>query len=88
MLSQYLLFTVMKEWLVNTSGSAVVLKVYYLGKYRQEALFADILISAYGHCNVSCKDLHEVTCLQGQGPVFAVVYLKVYDWLLKLEALI
>lgn len=28
MLSQYLLFTVIKEWLVNTSVSADVLKVY------------------------------------------------------------
>lgn len=65
MLSQYLLFTVMKEWLVNTSGSADVLKVYNLGKYGQEALFADILISACGQFNVSFKDLHEVTCLQG-----------------------
>lgn len=78
----------MKEWLVNTSGSADVLKVYSLGKYGQEALFDDILISAYGQFNVSCKNLHEVTCLQGQGAVFAVVYLRVYDWVLKLEPLI
>lgn len=65
-----------------------MLKVYSLEKYGQEALFADILISACGQFNVSCKNLHEVTCLQGQGTTFAVVYLRVYDWDLKLEPLI
>lgn len=79
MLSQYLLFTVIKEWLVNTSVSANVLKVYNLGKYGQEALFPDILMSAYGHFDVSCKNRCEGTRLWGQSAICAVVYLRVYD---------
>lgn len=55
MLSQYLLFTVIKKWLPNTLVSAYVLKVYDLGKFRQEAIFADNLISVYGQFDVSGK---------------------------------
>lgn len=86
MLSQYLLFTVIKERLVNTSVSANVLKVYSLRKYGQEALFADILISAYGQFDVWGKNLCGGTCLWGQSAICAVVYLRVYDRVLKLEA--
>lgn len=61
MLSQYLLFIVIKEWLVNTSVSANVLKVCGLGKYGQGALFGDILISAYIQFDVLGKNLCERT---------------------------
>lgn len=85
MLSQYLLFTVIKEWLVNTSVPANVLKVYSSGKYGQEALYADILISAYGQFDVLGKKSLWRDMFMGTECYLHCVYLKVYDWVFKLE---
>lgn len=72
MLSQYLLFTVIKEWLVNTSISANVLRVYSLGKYGKRLYLLIFLISAYGQFDVSDENLCEGTRLWGQSAICTV----------------